>query len=168
MSDGLAERIAEFLDDNHVLSLATLGPDGPHAANVLYAREELSLFWLSDPSSRHSLHIEARPAIAGTIAPDFWDFPAIKGLQLKGSAQRIMHPGDERRARGHLQARYPFLRDISAAAGALREAYERAQIYRFDPVQIVLIDNSHGFGSKEVLDIVSQASAVGRQIAVVR
>jgi uncharacterized protein YhbP (UPF0306 family) len=155
MTDGLANRIAAFLDIHHVMSLATLGPDGPHAASLFYAREGLSLFWLSDPSSRHSRHIAAHPIVAGTIAPDYGDFPEIKGLQLTGSAREIVHPSDELRARELLGARYPFLRDVSTAPKALRDAYERARLYRFDPVQIVLIDNSRGFGSKETLDIAS-------------
>jgi hypothetical protein len=35
----------------------------------------------------------------------------------------------------------------------LRDTYERAQIYRLDVVRFVLIDNSRGFGHKDVLEL---------------
>jgi hypothetical protein len=37
-----------------VMSLATSGESGPHAANVLYVRDDFALLWVSDPISRHS------------------------------------------------------------------------------------------------------------------
>ena len=118
----LAERIAAFLDAHRVMSLATLGPDGPHAANVFYVRENFSLFWVSDPASRHSAHIAAHPAMAATIAPDYQDFPQIKGLQLVGVARGLTEPHDDRHGRALLQQRYPFLSNAAAAPPALREA----------------------------------------------
>ncbi len=155
MNGELTARIAAFLDVHHVLSLATVGSEGPHAANVFYARDErLSLFWVSDPASRHSVHIETCPAVVGTVAPDYLDFPEIKGLQLFGSAKRLTPAPEDVHGRQLLQGRYPFLRNVSDAPEALREAFARAGVYRFDPVKIVLIDNSRGFGSKETLEVV--------------
>jgi uncharacterized protein YhbP (UPF0306 family) len=153
MNNELAERIATFLDAHHVMSLATLGPDGPHAAKVFYVRESLSLFWVSDPASRHSTHIVAQGAIAATIAPDYQDFPQIKGLQLVGVARCLTDASDDRHGRDLLQQRYPFLSNAATAPPALRDAYDRARVYRFDPTRIVLIDNSRGFGSKETLEV---------------
>lgn len=150
LSDDLAARIASFFDAHHVMSLATLGPDGPHAANLFYARDGLALIWVSDPASRHSVHLEARPGVAATIAPDYRDFPDIKGLQLSGQAHRVR---EQRRAREFMQVRFPFLRTASEPGSPLREAYDRAQFYRLEPAHIVLIDNARGFGSKEVLDL---------------
>jgi uncharacterized protein YhbP (UPF0306 family) len=79
MRDELATRVLAFLDGHHVMSLATLGPEGPHAANVFYARDGMVLFWMSDPASRHSMHIDACGRVAATIAPDCRDFPEIRG-----------------------------------------------------------------------------------------
>jgi nitroimidazol reductase NimA-like FMN-containing flavoprotein (pyridoxamine 5'-phosphate oxidase superfamily) len=59
MSADTAVRIATFLDANHVMSLATCGAEGPHAASVFYVRDGLALLWVSDPESRHSAQLEA-------------------------------------------------------------------------------------------------------------
>jgi uncharacterized protein YhbP (UPF0306 family) len=154
----LADRIAAFLDAHHVMSLATLGPDGAHAANVFYVREQFSLFWVSDPTTRHSVHIATHAGIAATIAPDFQDFPQIKGLQLVGTARCLTEAHDDQHGRQLLQQRYPFLGNAATAPPALREAYDRARVYRFDPSKIVMIDNSRGFGSKETLEIAPGAA----------
>ena len=152
MSDELAARIASFLDAHHVMALATSGPDGAHAANLFFARDGLAPIWLSDPASRHSTHIALSPRVAATIAPDFSDFPEIKGLQLSGWA-RLVRDGEQARARDLMQARYPFLRTAFAPGSPLQAAYARARFYRLEPARIALIDNSRGFGSKEVLDL---------------
>jgi hypothetical protein len=151
VADELAERIAALLDTHHVLSLATLGPDGPHAANLFYARDGFALFWVSDPTSRHSVELEAGGAVAATIARDYADYATIRGLQLSGRARRLVDDAERARARQILEARYPFLGQLLDAG--VRERYARAQIYRLDVVRFVLIDNSRGFGHKDVLEV---------------
>lgn len=153
MSTDLTDRIEAFLDAHHVVSLATLGPDGPHAANLFYVRDGLALIWVSDPASRHSEHIAAHPAVAATIAPDYSDFPEIRGLQLHGRAQLIASGEPQARAHALMQARFAFLRTTSAPDSPLRAAWERARFYRLEPGRIVLIDNTRSFGSKEILEL---------------
>ena len=155
MTDDLADRIVSFLDAHHVMSLATIGQDGPHAASLFYVRDVFALIWLSDSASRHSFHIDAYPNVAATIAPDYCDFPEIQGLQVCGQAERIRAELEQARARKCLQTRYPFLQNASAGSRELRDAYNHAQIYRLNPARMVLIDNRRGFGSKEVLDLTS-------------
>jgi uncharacterized protein len=147
MHESLISRVAEFLDAHHVMSLATVGEDGPHAANLFYARDGCALIWISDPASRHSRHIEERADVAATIARDCCDFTDVQGLQVRGSASRI-GPRESNRARASLGARYPFLQRLSE--GTLRDAYERAQLYRLEPAWMVFIENQSGFGSKTV------------------
>jgi len=48
MNSDLTARITAFLDAHHVMSLATVGGDGPHAANLFYARDGYALIWVSD------------------------------------------------------------------------------------------------------------------------
>jgi len=146
-----AARIAAFLDAHHVMSVATCGPNGPHAASLFYARDGFDLIWVSDPKSEHSRHVAERARIAVTIARDYGDFPEIKGLQIAGDAHRLADGADSARARSCLEARYPFLRDANASP-ALREAYDKARFYRLVPARIVFIDNSRGLGFKETLE----------------
>jgi len=151
----LASRIGAFLDTQHVMSLATLGPSGPHAANVFYARDGLALVWVSEPGTQHSHNLVAAPQVAATVAPDYTDFAAIQGLQIAGTARQIADAAERARLLGLLEARYAFLKQLSAAPPKLREAYARIGVYRLQPSRIVWIDNTQGFGHKETLDLPS-------------
>ena len=153
MSDDLAERVENFLDLHHVMSLATLGPDGAHAANLFYARDGLTLFWVSDGDTRHSRHIAADPRVSATVAPDYADFAAIRGVQIRGRAEHVTATMQRIRLLALLAARYAFLGRMAEAPAKLRAAYERTQVYRLTPAEIVFIDNTKGFGHKETLTL---------------
>jgi uncharacterized protein YhbP (UPF0306 family) len=142
MADELAERITAFLDAHHVMSLATVGPHGPHAANLFYARDGFTLFWVSDPTSRHSVELDATGTVAATIARDYSDYATIR---------RLVDDAGRARARGILEARFVFLRQL--ADDGVRDVYRHADFYRLDVDRFVLIDNTRGFGHKDVLEV---------------
>ncbi|HET7493517.1 MAG TPA: pyridoxamine 5'-phosphate oxidase family protein [Bradyrhizobium sp.] len=150
-ADDLADRIAEFLDAHHVMSLATCGPHGPHAANVFYARDELSLIWVSDRQSTHSESLEINPQVAATIAPELCDFDEIQGVQIFGRAYRVSDATARYAARALLARRYPILQHLSDPM--IERAYSSADPYRLVPNRIVMIDNRRVFGHKETLDL---------------
>jgi uncharacterized protein YhbP (UPF0306 family) len=149
----LREEIAAFLDSQHVVSLATVVEGAAHAACVMYALEGLSLYWTSDPGSRHSLAIERNSRVAATVAPDYGDFRAIRGLQIAGSARRLDAAAEAAHAGDLLRERFPFLRDLDRIPATLRGAIDRAAYYRLDPNSITLVDNTRGFGNKRTLQI---------------
>lgn len=153
MTTELAGQVGAFLTAHHVMSLATLGAGGPHATNLLYAYDGLALVWVSDPESQHSREIAADPRVAATVAPDYSDFVAIRGLQITGAAHQIIATEDRMRHLAQLEARYPFLAQLAGAPLKLREAYARTAVYRLQPVRIVMIDNTKGFGHKETLEV---------------
>jgi uncharacterized protein len=153
--DDLAGRIAEFLDAHHVMSLATCGPHGPHAVNLFYARDDLSLLWVSDHQSTHSANIGANPQVCATIAPDYRDFDEICGVQIFGEAHHLDDAATHRNARALLPKRYPMLEQLSDRP-ILERAYLRAEPYQLVPHRIVMIDNRLGFAHKETLDLRSQ------------
>lgn len=150
--EDLAARITSFLAAHHVLSLATGGPAGPHAANLFYACDSMAVIWVSDPDARHSRAISADPHVAATIAPDYTDFALIKGLQIVGRAYKVSKL-EEAHHLALLEARYPFLKQLADAPLELRKAYLRISAYRMEPTRITLIDNSQGFGHKETLNL---------------
>lgn len=145
-------QIAALLDRHHVMSLATVRPDGPHAANLFYARDGFDLLWISEASSRHSVAVEADARVAATIAMDYSDFPEIQGLQISGRAFLVTEEASRQRARLCLEARYPFLHAAANAREELRKAYELGQFYRLQPARIAIIDNKRGLGFKQTLD----------------
>jgi len=150
-ADDLADRIGEFLDAHHVMSLATCGPHGPHAANVFYARDGLSLLWVSDRQSTHSTNIGINPQVSATVAPDYRDFDEICGVQIFGNAHPFSEAAACCGARALLARRYPILQHPPDPM--IEQAYSSAVPYQLVPNSIVLIDNRRGFGHKETLDL---------------
>lgn len=121
------------------MALATCGEGGPHAANVLYVRDGFALLWVSHPTSRHSREIANDARVAATIAPDYVEVDAIRGIQIWGRAHALSGASHRTHARLLLEARYPSLKRISI--GRLRHAYEGMELYRLEPARIVHIDN---------------------------
>ena len=153
MRTNLGQRIGSFLAAHHVVSLATSGSSGPHATSLFYACDGLALVWVSEPDTRHSREIDADPRVAATVAPDYSDFTAIRGVQIAGAARRIVVADERMRHLAQLEARYPFLGQLAAGPSKLRQAYAQTAVYRLQPARIVLIDNSKGFGHKETLEL---------------
>lgn len=148
--DDLSARIESFLDAHHVMTLATVGDVGAHAASLMYARRGFTLFWTSDPKTRHSVHLERDARVTATVAPDYNDFRVIRGLQVAGRARRLAGVDGEA-ARMALVARYAFLAELAAGPPKLKAAFEQAGFYALEPERITLIDNTRGFGQKETL-----------------
>ena len=153
MNINLGQRIGSFLAAHHVVSLATFGSSGPHATSLFYACDGLALVWVSDPDTQHSREIEADPRVAATVAPDYADFALIRGVQIAGSARRIVAADERMRHLAQLEARYAFLGQMATGPSKLREAYARTAVYRLQPARIVLIDNTKGFGHKKTLEL---------------
>jgi uncharacterized protein YhbP (UPF0306 family) len=150
----LRAEVEAFLRAQHTVTLATVDDaGGAHAASLLYAPDGLALIWTSDANTRHSQHLAARPAVAATIAPDYEDFRAIRGLQIHGRAERLSQPAHLERASALLLERYAFLGKLAEGPPALREAWQRAAFYRLAPRRIALIDNTRGFGHKAALEV---------------
>ncbi|EJW13220.1 putative Pyridoxamine 5'-phosphate oxidase [Rhodovulum sp. PH10] len=150
-TNNLRDRLAAFLDAHHVMSLATIGPQGPHAASLFYARDGLDLVWVSEDTTRHSRDLANDPRAAATVAPDTADFATITGVQAHGRVFRVTDPAESLRLRGLLADRYPFLQRMTEAPAELRAAYARVGVYRLEPDTLVLIDNAKGFGHKDTL-----------------
>ncbi len=146
---GAADRAVSLVASMHVCTLATCADGEPHAVSLLYAHAGLRLFWLSDPASLHSRHIEASPEglAAVTIAADQDDFRTIRGLQMRGRARRLIAPGETEHAMDLLARRYPYLREADRPA-EIAAALAKASLYSFVPSLITLIDNRGGLGGR--------------------
>jgi uncharacterized protein YhbP (UPF0306 family) len=151
MEDRPGGRASRYLQQHHVVSLATSGSDGPWAAAVFYVSDGLTLYFLSSPTSRHCQNIAQDPHVAGTIQEDYADWAEIKGVQLEGMAINISGE-DEARARRLYGEKYPLVGMISQAPSAIVEALARVRWYQLVPQRVYFIDNSVGFGHRDELD----------------
>jgi len=87
---------------------------------------------MSDTETRHSRHIEARGRVTATVAPDYSDFRAIRGLQIFGTARRLAG-GESLATARRMISRYGFLAELASGPPALRAAFEKAGFYCSSP-----------------------------------
>lgn len=134
----------------HVCTLATYGDGQPHAVSLFYAHDGFDLYWFSEPSSRHSRHIEsldeARVVVA--IAADHQDFATVRGVQIAGLARRLTGPLEIAGGLARLTGRYGFLARLFETPRELAEAVCKAAVYRLTAERVTFIDNTKGFGHK--------------------
>lgn len=145
VEDSLAH-VRAFLAKQCTLSLATISPDGPpQAANLYYAEtDDLSLYFISVPGSRHAANIARDPRVAATIHADSTTWRDIRGLQLEGTCARVT--GAQRaRAWAHYTAKFPFV----LADAALARALHKVNVYRITPRWLRWIDNAAGLGHNQ-------------------
>ncbi|GIK25928.1 MAG: UPF0306 protein [Betaproteobacteria bacterium] len=152
MGASLRERVLALLGEHHVMTLATVGADGPWAAAVFYAHEDLRLYFLSSPTSRHAENLARDPRAAATIQRDYDDWPGIRGLQLAGTVRAVARE-DEARVRALYQERYPLIGGGAGVPRKLLEALDKIRWYEFVPDDIHLIDNTLGFAHREHLPV---------------
>lgn len=159
MSDDLRHRIDTFLAQHTTLTLATVGSDGPQATALFYAHDlTLSLYFLSDPATRHGRNLTADQRSAATVQADGQDWRRINGLQIEGWVAPVSTPEDWDVAYEVYQAKFPFvgaaLKGQSLTGITLSGPLARSRFYRFTPRWMRLIDNRLGFGHKEELVLV--------------
>lgn len=152
MTIPLREKVLAFLGEHHVMTLSTAGPQGPWAAAVFYAHEDLRLYFLSSPTSRHAECLAADPRAAATIQRDYDDWPGIRGLQLTGSV-RAVAAADEARVRALYQQRYPLIGGGAGVPRKILEALQKIRWYELVPDDIYLIDNTLGFAHREHMPV---------------
>lgn len=142
----MLDDVAAVLSECRTASLATVGADGwPHAVNVQYVSQGLEVFWLSDPASLHSRHVQERATAAVTVYHgDDTDPTSLRGVQMHGRVAVVSDADGRARAWARYLAKFDFLdRDER-----MRERAVRMTIYRFTPTWVRLIDNRRGFGYK--------------------
>ncbi len=139
---------AGYLLSNHVMTLATIGADGPAAAAVFYVNRDLTFYFLSSPRSLHAINLVAQPQISATIQADCDDWTKIRGVQLSGRARQI--DGAERKLAERIYGeKFPGVLDGRRVPLAIAEALRRVCWYRFDVAHLRFIDNSRGFGHRD-------------------
>lgn len=129
------------------LSLATVAADGsPHAANLYFAADdELNLYFVSDPASLHSRHLQARPDVAATVYEPVASWQEIRGVQLHGRAAPIHDEQWDAVWRLYVD-RFPSVADMEPLV-------RKQRFYRITPTWLRWIDNTVRFGFKRELTL---------------
>lgn len=149
MSDDARDRILSFLAVHNTLTLATERGGKPWANALFYASDGFTLYFVSDPKTRHADHLKNNAHIAATIQDDQRDWRAIQGVQLEGTCQEITNPVESARALTVYAGKYPFITDLLRAPKEIGSAMAKARFHKITPTWIRLVDNTRGFGFKE-------------------
>ncbi|MDA8306368.1 MAG: pyridoxamine 5'-phosphate oxidase family protein [Deltaproteobacteria bacterium] len=142
-----------LIEEQHIMTLATSGEQGPWAAPVYYIFLESAFYFFSSPSSRHiEESIQSRRASAAISAQAFsWE--DIRGLQMSGAVKTVLPgPAALRAIRSYLK-KFPFTKnffnpseliDLNAFSNRFR-----VRLYRFEPDLVYYLDNSIRFGFRQ-------------------
>lgn len=131
------ERIAKFLAEHHVLTLATEDEKGPYCCNLFYVYLP-QRNWFVATSAADTLHVRQatrNPRVAASVVLETSVVGKVRGLQLRGTM--AWPEGEERRvARNAYLRRFPFA------------AVMDLELWIIRPVFFKYTDNRLGFGKK--------------------
>jgi len=151
MNKNELSQLQAFLGNHTTLTLATIGPEGePQAADLYYAgTDDLALYFISAPNSRHAANLARDPRVAATIHADSTRWRDIRGLQLEGTCTRVTGAG-RAGAWARYTAKFPFVLTDAVLACAL----QKVAVYRITPSWLRWVDNMAGLGHNQEWRIV--------------
>jgi hypothetical protein len=144
MSNNDREQALNYLQNHHVMTLATTGPYGLWAAALFYASKDFTLIFLSAAHTRHAQNIAATPRVAATIQENYENWEEIKGIQLEGITQQLQDK-DRQAAIQLYTTRFPF---TLQAGSSMKTALTKVNWYQLIPDRLYFIDNSQGLGHR--------------------
>ena len=128
------EKIASFLDEHHVLSLATSSGDELSVCSLFYTycKTSNSFIVASDDKTLHIEHISKNKNIAGNIVLETKTIGKIKGVQLRGE---FLVLEDEELKQLYFKA-FPYAKLMKPKLWQIKVNYFK------------MTDNNLGFGKK--------------------
>lgn len=155
---GLRSAILRYLRQHHTMTIASSQHDRPWAATVFYASDDLDLYFLSNPQSRHGTNMKANSRVSVAINGSERDWRKIRGIQLEGHGRPLRSEDERARFWTAYRKKFPFVEHFlktGMASRTLRPKLSRIRLYQIAPDRIWWIDNRLGFGHRECLDLVS-------------
>ena len=131
------KRIVEFIQEHHVLTLATSSEKGAYCSNCFYAymENENLLVFTSDMETRHAQEALKNNYVAASIVLETNVVGKIQGIQLNGN---MIRPEGEllKKAKKRYLKRFPVAQLM------------KTTIWILEPYFIKMTDNRLGFGKK--------------------
>lgn len=154
MIEELKKTILAMLAEHNTMTIASINQTGkPEAAAVFYVNRGFSLFFFSNPASRHAQNIGKGSYCAMTIQQDYSNWQEIKGLQLEGEIVPVKSSLEKAAIIKMYVKKYGFLNKALVEGNKLFDAFNKAKIYKVSPEVIWLTDNNYGFGQRRLLKL---------------
>jgi uncharacterized protein YhbP (UPF0306 family) len=138
----MKELIKTHLDQVNIMQLATVADSAPWACNLhFYAGDDMSLYWISSPKSRHSQELAANPnvAVAVMVHENSPEENYVIGLSMVGRAELLQELPPDPIVDGYMakHKRHPKL------AVDIRSGENPNKFYKFTPSKVILIDSKN-------------------------
>ena len=148
MTDSLRSKILETLSQHHMMTLATVRPDGfPQATIVNYINEDLTLYFVTDAMAQKAGNIDLNSKVSVAISSETKNFYKLRGLSLSGHAKRVV---DQKKA---TEIALRLFQTLPQSRRFVPEPPQQTAVYAVTPVAISLIDYAEGFGKSELLEL---------------
>ena len=137
MKDSPDKRIFSFIDEHHVLSLATTCERQPYLANCFYVfnSDSNEFIFTSSTETRHGKEMLENQKVAANIVLETKTIGKIQGLQITGKVKKL--DGDlEKKAKKQYLKKYPYA------------ILKTETMWIIDVHFFKLTDNRFGFGKK--------------------
>jgi nitroimidazol reductase NimA-like FMN-containing flavoprotein (pyridoxamine 5'-phosphate oxidase superfamily) len=90
MDEALRSRILEVLRRQHIMTVATIRPDGyPQATTVNYIHDDLIVYFATAATSQKAGNIKLNNKVSVAIVDRAQDFYKLRGLSMSGTAARV-------------------------------------------------------------------------------
>lgn len=148
MDQPIREKILALLDQNRIMTIATLRPDGwPQATTVGYVNEGVILYFLCGVESQKAANLARDDRVSLTIDHDTSDLMAITGLSMAAHAQPVTDRIEVEKVMRMVPLKYPD--QVSPLTPM--PSPEEIRIFRVTPTVISVLDYSKGFGHTDLV-----------------
>ena len=137
----LRDLIKRYLKEARMMQIATSKNDQPWACTVYYAFDDtLSIYWISKPSTRHSIEINNNEKVAGVIVLPHKPNDKIRGIHFQGVARELVSKKEIAAALIHYVKRYGLKPARVKEIIAKKEGH---LCYKIKPSLFVLFDQQN-------------------------
>ena len=144
----MKQKAIDILQDNRLMAISTLRPDGwPQATMVSYANEDILLYFIVSRQGQKFANIQRDDRVSLVIGRDFHDPSTIKAVSIAARASEVRDPKQRERAVKLLLERHPGLRRLE------RPEAGHSAVMRANPEIITILDYSKGFGHADLLTV---------------
>ena len=131
------KRIQKFIQEHHILTIATSNNNNPYCATCFYIfLEDLNMFvFTSDENTKHINDIKKQKSVAGAIALETKIIGKIRGIQFTGIIKKLKGEEQKTAKRAYLKA-FPYA------------ILMQTHLWGVEVDFIKMTDNRLGFGKK--------------------
>ena len=102
----LDQQMIDFINEHHLLTLATSKGNTPYCCNVFYAYDvaKNQLIFSAETNTKHAQDFTLNPNVAGSIALETKEVAKIQGVQLLGEINELKGEDLKAAKKQYLQA----------------------------------------------------------------